>query len=325
MSKSNTFSIVLVGCGNIGVRHLEGLLKLDKKISISIVEPNLTTQKSVQSYLSKFEYDEISHTINWYDSVKQLDSFSDLTIVATTSIDRVDLIEKLLEKGHLRFLIEKIVCQSDTEYKQLLLNLEKYGAKGWINTNRRYFSFYQKIKPFFSSEYPITMKVTAGNKGLGSNALHYVDLFNWFIENTSTKLDGSKLHKKIFPNKRNPQLMEFAGIINGINGKSNLIISFFPNDNSSIIVEIFNKENCISIDEITENIISSQGFFSDLAFEYEHVSSLTTKITNDILTNDICLLPSAEELYFIHKEIFQIFNTHIKRIRNEDTKLCPIT
>ena len=144
---ANTFSIVLVGCGNIGVRHLEGLLKLDKKISISIVEPNLTTQKSVQSYLSKFEYDEISHTINWYDSVKQLDSFSDLTIVATTSIDRVDLIEKLLEKGHLRFLIEKIVCQSDSEYKQLLLNLEKYNAKGWINTNRRYFSFYQKSFP----------------------------------------------------------------------------------------------------------------------------------------------------------------------------------
>ena len=71
---------------------------------------------------------------------------------------------------------------------------------------------------------------------------------------------------------------------------------------------------------ITQN---SQSIKSD--FEFEHVSSTTTKIVNDLLEKEECLLPKVEELYNIHSELFKIFNKHIKEKTGMTKEICPIT
>jgi len=55
MKNTKPSRIAIVGCGNIGMRHLEGLLKLNRKTIISIVEPRLSAQKLAQSIYNKYK------------------------------------------------------------------------------------------------------------------------------------------------------------------------------------------------------------------------------------------------------------------------------
>ena len=79
-------------------------------------------------------------------SLSTIKNQSDLVIVATNSKGRVDLIQKLLELGHRKFIVEKMVCQSVEEYKKLLFLFKKinYRTTGYskpINKERMFFEF----------------------------------------------------------------------------------------------------------------------------------------------------------------------------------------
>ena len=45
----------------------------------------------------------------------------------------------------------------------------------------------------------------------------------------------------------------------------------------------------------------------------------------DIFSKDNCLLPTIKDSSYVHKELFRIFNKHLKKTLNKDVKLCPIT
>ena len=219
-----------------------------------------------------------------------------------------------------------MVCQSSDEYKKILLLFKKFHAKGWVNTHRSYFKSYQNIKERFTGINNIQLLVFISNSGLGSNAIHYIDLFSWFIEDYKIKLNGKFLENQIFKNKRGENFNEFQGTITGFNKNSSITLTFFPAKNESIIVNIFGDGRFASINELKE-----QGHFIDnkgkikLNAKYWHASELTTKIVQDIFSKDDCLLPTLKDSSYVHKELFRIFNNHIKNILNKDVKLCPIT
>lgn len=318
---------MIVGCGNIGSRHLQALTKLPFVMRIDIVEPNKDAQTLAKLRLNEIPYDATKINFVWHESIKELKNESDIVIVATNAAGRVDIINQLLESGHSRFLVEKVVCQSTDEYNLLLSKLKSFNAKGWVNTNRRYFQTYQKIKEFFENSKIIHLSVIAGNIGLGTNAIHYIDLFSWLVNDNKIKLNGEFLINKLFPNKRGKDFVEFAGtIIGATNADSSLTLTSLPYDNMPSIVNIVTENKNLMIDETNEKILDLINR-NDHHFEYkfEHASSLTTKIVMDILEKDDCLLPTINDLSHAHKELFRTFNAHIKKVINEERKLCPIT
>ena len=50
--------IILVGCGNVGSRHLQAIVKLRYPISIEIIEPNLKAQTIAKSRLNEIKYNK---------------------------------------------------------------------------------------------------------------------------------------------------------------------------------------------------------------------------------------------------------------------------
>ena len=323
-----TKKIVLIGSGEIGSRHLQALAKLPMDIQIDIVEPK---EKSKELGLMRFN--EVSNNKNkqqlfWHNSVDEIENLSDLVIVATTATGRSDLVINLLEKGHSRFLIEKMVCQSREEYEKLLSKINEHNAKGWINAARRYFASYQKLKESFRNSEFIDVSVIAGKRGLGTSAIHYIDLFSWFANNSEITLNGDCLYDELFTNKRGKDLVEFAGTITGnLKNGSTLTITFLPKADLPIIVIITGNDNFFLVDELNENkILNIKNLKKDyLDYKYEHVSTTTAWIVEDILKNDECLLPDLNSLFKAHSELFRIFNSHIKKVTGSLPKLCPIT
>lgn len=314
--------ILLVGCGNIGNRHLQSLLQLEDPTHITIVEPNENSKNHAKSILSNSK----SHNLEWVSNISTLTKSYDFTIIATQSTGRAELINQLLMYGNKKFLIEKMVCQSINEYKKILDDFKKFQAKGWVNTNFRYFTFFQKLFPYFSKDTPLKFVISGGEKGLGSNAIHFLDLFSWFTNSHDLILNGDSLTEKLLPNKRSDNLVEFSGTITGKNNNSNISITFLASIKNPITVEISNSDNHIIIDTENTFVKNIKGLdnFSE-QYKFQHTSELTKKITKDILETDNCLLPSIENLFLIHSELFRIFNLHIKKLKNIEPELCPIT
>ena len=320
--------IAIIGCGNIGSRHLQALTQLPFPIEVSVVEPSKQAQEIALQRLNEMRYDEKTHKILWYKHLNELKGNFDLTIVATISTGRVALIKKLLRLGHSRFLIEKIVCQSTREYGTLLDSMKKFKARGWVNTNLRYFVAFKKIKNYFLKSKIIHISLTtAGHYGIGTNAIHYLDLFSWFTNDYKITLDGSSLYNKLFPNKRGKNLIEFAGSITGtIPGGSSITLTFIPDANLPLLVNIYGNNNRhLIIDETNERVLNMTDKNLSFDYVYEHTSHLTTKIVNDILIKDDCNLSTLDNSYYLHKELFRILCRHIEKLTHKKTKVCPIT
>ena len=320
--------IVLIGCGNIGSRHLQAAAKLPFPCTVQVVEPNETSQELAKSRLADVAYDRNAHDFHWHKSIQDLKGKSDLTIVATSAAGRGAVISDLVNSGHSRFLIEKMVCQSEAEYRSLLSTIEASEGKAWVNTPRRYYKSYLRIREHFHNQ-PIHLSVVAGNEGLGSNAIHFLDLFSWFSGDYKAKLGGDFLFDKLFPNKRGPDFLEFAGYITGAspNGSS-LNISFFPFDEHiPLTVSIVSRDTHVVINETNAKIFNLAPKNHPLGedFQNEFVSDTTTQIASDIISKDECLLASLEDSFVAHSELFRIFNAHIEKLTGEKKELCPIT
>ena len=315
--------ILILGCGNIGSRHLQALTNLPYDLEIGIIEPNDDSKKIAKTRLIDSNYDSKKHKITWYDKINDDLKSYDLAIVATPSVGRVKNIIKLLNLGISKFLIEKIVCQSNSEYELLLNTLEKFNAKSWINVNMRYFDAYQKIKEYFKNS-KIHISIIGSKPVLGTNAIHYLDFICWLSDSYDLTLNGELLSNEIFPNKRGDQFVEFAGTLIGSGKKSSIVLTYFPDSNLPTTINITNNEHHLIIDELNDkqlNLSTNPNF----QYKFEHVSTVTTKIVKDIFEKNTCDLPSAFDLYSLHSELFRVFNNHIMKMKKIKPSLCPIT
>jgi len=110
---ASTKNIIIVGCGNVGSRHLQAIVKLPRELTIEVVEISKKSQEIAKSRLEEIDYDKKKIRCNWHDNIEELKEKADLVIVSTTSIGKVELVSKLLDMGYSRFVIDKIVAQSD--------------------------------------------------------------------------------------------------------------------------------------------------------------------------------------------------------------------
>ena len=202
------------------------------------------------------------------------------------------------------------------------------GAKGCVKTNRRYDESYKKLKKIFSDSERIHIYISTSNvSALATSLIHYLDMFSFFTDDFNVNLNGDFLLNQLFPNKRGKDFVEFAGtVIGSIKNGSTFSMTSLPATKLPYVINIIGKDKHIMIDETNERITNLLNpIDKEISFMYEHVSGLTNKITEDILSKDNCNLTTIQESQIHHKEIFRIFNQHIKKLTNKEQKLCPIT
>ena len=322
-----TYRILLVGCGNVGSRHLQALLKIPYNLKIDIIEPKNSSKKLALSRLQEITYNKKTKIINWHNCYTSKILHSDLVIVATLSKNRANLLIKLINNGHKRILSEKILCQSKNEYEKIIKICKDKQAKIWVNTTPRCFNSFIKLKKLLSNNKPINLTVYSNPKiGLGTTIIHFLDLFSWMNDDYDVTLDGTLLNK-LLPNKRGKDFVEFSGTVIGhLKNNAIFVISFLECYPNNVTIQLSNTVDEYCIDETSQKMIRIKNFKSKLEkFSFEHASTLTKTLAIDILKNDCCKLPILLESYRSHLEIFRIFNNHINKITKKKVKLCPIT
>jgi len=313
--------ILLVGCGNIGYRHLEGLLKADLPLNITIIEISKTTiKKQIEKIKKKkFKNKKIFFSNNFLIKKKNFD----LVICATTAHKRYDLLKKLVTRFYFsKVLVEKLAFQNSYDFEKALQLLKKNKIKCWVNCPRREYKIYKQIKMDNKTNDKLSIDVSGYKWNLASNSVHIFDLF-YFLVGIPVNFDYKKTNLKKIPSKHF-KFFELSGKLRIKNKKYSISI----NDQRKIkgfIIKIKTPNIKYYIDETREFVRINLGnkiYTKKINIPLQ--SQLTKTLLEKIIYNKKILLPTLLDSYLTHKLVYSLFKKYFyikeKRIIN-----CQIT
>jgi hypothetical protein len=167
--------------------------------------------------------------------------------------------------------------------------------------------------------------------GLGCNAVHLLSLFHALVKHADdVRLYGDFLTNEIQPNKRGESLVEFNGSIIAKTGKQSVAsINFHPANDASTTINVISDNWKAFIDEGNGRAMLASKEANWVWEEYElgpiPTSMLTTQIAMELFATGNCHLPTLQQSYIVHTELFRIFNDHIQIITGVHPTICPIT
>lgn len=282
--------IVLIGCGNIGFRHLQAILAMSggSEIHLTVVEPNADMYARIQSEIAGV-------ALAGFDLVKVLPRFGpdiDLAVLATSSDIRKPVLDGLLSDRAVKAIIlEKVLFQTQEDLVDAELRLRAARTRAYVNCGRRGFPGYQKLREDIASEGPIHLTVTGSNYALASNGIHFIDLAEFLNGAVLASLDGSRLAPGTLPSKR-PGFIEVSGELTGLltNGAT-VELTCHEGDAFELTVSIQTTRRSAQVDEQQGKIIWKDG--SSEAFETLHVSSMPYLYETALSGNGCVLTPYA--------------------------------
>lgn len=324
------YNILLIGAGQLGSRHLQGLMKFRLPVRIEVIEPS---EKNRNTAIERAGQVNISGNKAELIFSKSFDEVvcreADLVIIATNSDVRAEIVSELTARVKVRYLIlEKVVYQSLEVFNQQVSLLEKRKIKTWVNYPRRIYPFYIDLKREFSGCGKISLTVSGSNWGLGCNSLHFIDLLCFLTGSTELKTDYVLLDPKILQSKR-PGFVEFTGSMGFSNPGGTLHMVSYNHSEIPVLIEVTTARGRWLITEAQGNVViyrqedSYKPEIRPQKFPFQ--SELTGTVTEEILTTGDCGLASLSESFAQHSLLLPVFNNHLFAIRGVKNENCPIT
>jgi len=317
-------NVCVIGCGGVGKRHLEALLKVKNDINIEVVEPNLERVNEAKELIPEFN--------NYFFDVNDLSDDIYICIVSTPSNVRKSIILNLVKNKKINHLIlEKVVFQNVDDFKEVIELLDKNNIKCWVNCHLRAQPIYKKIKSFLDSNDKIIFTYDCSDDfKLASSSIHILDLFSYLCDDEIVEIN-SFLSDDITKSKHK-DCIEFDGDLVVTSKKGHKL---YVHRSDRKFVELLN------IYQNTKIILSSEGELLDKRFgkikiisddniseldvPYVWQSSMTNTYVKNLIDNQKCDLPTLSELSIPHILMLNNFNNHLSDVYGKEVINCPIT
>lgn len=268
--------------------------------------------------------------IEYYKSIQSLPLNLDIVIVATSANIRRMVIDELLEKRNVSYLIlEKVLFQKLEDYDYIKELMQIKNVKAWVNCPRRTWEIFQILKNELEGAKFINFEISGSSWGLGSNCIHYLDLIGYLTGNFKFKLNGDLLDSEIIASKRE-KFSEFHGSIQG-KGSDNVLFTISSLSNSDLPFEInitSDKLRCRIADDETNLIIASSNSnweWEDRHYDVPYQSQLTDQVVNKLIEDKTCDLPTYSESTILHQPFIELLLNHYRENVDPEANICPIT
>ena len=324
------YRILIIGAGQIGSRHLQGLMTMESEIEIGVIDPaagsldvarDRAQQAGIPANVKKIFY---GHSIEDISFDK-----TDLAIIATNADTRADVIKKLLDKQTVsNMLLEKVVFQSEKEFEEISRLLESNKTGVWVNTPRRIYTFYNKLREAVRDEPGVDIVVTGSGWGLACNMVHYLDLFAYLSGSEEIRADFTHLEKRIIESKRKG-FYEANGSLGFSSDSGSLRLICTANGSPGTIIQISSGDMDWIISEAAGMVISLRrkapvhDALKGIQLPYQ--SQLTGIVAEEILKTGSCGLPGLEESYRLHRMFLPVLRNHFSELLGQELTACPIT
>jgi predicted dehydrogenase len=321
--------LLLIGAGALGMRHLQSMVQL-ASVRIWVVEPDLAAQQRCQQHLLALGPQAMPNQVQWLTALPQQSISFDAAVVATSAGPRFAVVQVLLERFKVRFLIlEKVLFQRLDQYAAIADLLKRSATIAYVNCPRRLYPLYQCIQQQLDPTKPLHLAVSGQNWGLACNSVHFIDLVSWLTQSPADTVDGTALLPNIYPSKR-LGYQEVAGKlrIKFANG-SVLMLNCDVIAEAPVIMHIELQQTDMHwlIDEgtglVQQTVAGSRQQLQLARAPYQ--SELTAQVIADLLLTGQCALPGFTEASHCHQLLIENLLAFFSRQLGKPQNVCPIT
>lgn len=310
--------VLLIGCGNIGFRHLQALMARPaaKATDLTIVEPDTAQHARIVA-----ELDGSGITADLRTDLPSDRQRWGLAIIATNANIRRAVFDDLVAvQDPSVILFEKILFQIRSDLDEVEQILAERNIAGFVNCGRRGFPGYQALRAAQSASLPLHLTVTGTKYALASNGIHFFDLAAFLNDSPLVGLDASGLSPDIHASKRAGYKEVFGTLTGRLANGAEINLSCLPADNFRIEVALRSEGGEMHIDEAQGRIIQAG---QSAPFEVRHVSGMP-ELYSDLLDTGTCVLTPYAESAAQHRLYLDALRPHLG-LSNDNDDPCPIS
>lgn len=203
-------NLLIIGFGQIGKSHLKSFYLSKKKYNIFIYDINKTNINDIDKKAN----------LKFYILKKFPTNLKfELCIISTNSLERFKIINNLLKKNSVKYLIiEKYIFTKTTHYSSLKKKLFKISSRLFINLWGSIVA--ESLKVNLKSK-NLKFYVKIKDDRLITNTIHFLDFFCFF---TNRKLQNLKINIKKIINSKRKKYKEIIGSITAENNKGSIVV-----------------------------------------------------------------------------------------------------
>ena len=323
--------ILFVGSGEIGSRHVQAASQIKGKNQIIIIDPSEKSKNICKERINNTKNKNSNNSYHWFNDIDKIGVNSDLCIISTQARERVEMVKKIHQTLNIKnYLIEKVVSNSFNK----ILDLNNYSKinklKIWVNCKTRAYEIHKHIKSIMiknnSIDAGINFKYSGGNGGLFTSAIHVIDLFTFYDNSNSLKLQYSKFEDDTFITKR--KTYDLNGTLIGVSNTSSIFLIDFKNiSRRPDMYYISTIKGNFIVDHVNNIFFSSTlknswKWEKSLIKEDLRISNMSKKFIIDIVKNKKCDLPTLQESIISHEFLFNsVANTFQKKMNQKNMDL----
>lgn len=324
-------NIAIIGAGQLGSRHLQGLKRINRKIDVTVVEPNFAAIETAKKRFNEMPDNPLVQNVNYLPDISQLSEHIDIAIIATNADIRRNIVEQMLKETDVdKMILEKVAFQSVDDFESVIERLKRKHVKAWVNCTRRMYPIYKEIKKELEHESRISFHAGGKNWGMACNSIHHIDLFSYLTGDVSIELDGSGMDEDIYKSKRGG-FVEFGGYLTGRSSRSDSIslVDYKTDKGVSISLHIVCRNSEFLIHELDGIVTHAKKInaweVKKEKFKIPFQSELTHLAIQELLDEGTSALTHLEESFMLHKPMLETFNRHLEKISKKQYNKCPIT
>ncbi len=322
--------ILLVGCGNIGFRHLQALANSDQTVpggltvpgGVTVVEPNLAHHPRISAALDALPPTrrQASRVLT---ALPETGGDFALAVFATNSADRRAAYEAARGRVRLSTVVfEKVLFPRLRDLDEVGADLAAAGIAAWVNCPRRAAPEYRRLRERLAGRGPVHLEVTGSSYGLGSNAIHFLDLAEYLNRAPLAALDASGLLPGSAPSKR-PGYVEIFGVLSArLDNDAEVTLCCGSGNRPGVAITLRSAEGRLAIDEAAQQARRLPDGPAE-RFEMRHVSELTAAYASLLDGDGAGFSPYAESARQ-HRHLLAGILSHLGLAVAPDTA-CPIS
>lgn len=288
-------SVLIVGAGNLGRRHLQSL-----KLSKNLLEVYVVDSSDTALSLAKeaVEQVEMKMPVSYYSSLDVVQKLNiDVAIVATTANSRLAILKTLIDNGVKNIVLEKIAFNSLQDIDDALeLVSESENTKIWVNCPRRLYPFYQSLKTKLKDATFKRFSVKGNNFGMACNGIHFIDALAYLIGDSNYQLSSKKI-TNVEESKRDGYIELFGTLEGEFESGCKLELECGKDGEKAEFQLSLEMENgVLEINELLgEAQLITDGSTKKIEFNMPYQSELTGPLVDRILLDGICELTGFKE------------------------------
>lgn len=204
-------TLALIGCGNIGYRHLQAAASVPSIEEIWVVEPN--QQRLVECTEGSLKPETKARLLGWtsLEGLRNAERPFDVVISAVTADVQQAQARSLVSIPTKALVLEKPVAQSKKALSELADLLAPI-PQVFVNCPRALWPGYESLRRRLEeATIPLRVEITGNLWGYACNAVHYLELFRFLTGSGSLKAVSSQLSLSPKGNKRGSAYEEFVG------------------------------------------------------------------------------------------------------------------